>query len=58
MRSLTEPLKESADYCRIVSLLSEKGAGVLADDCNASQKQHLIYAILKEPELAGFCRSG
>lgn len=56
MRSLTEPLKESADYCRIVSLLSEKGAGVLADDCVPSQKQHLIYAISKEPELAGFCR--
>ncbi len=48
MRTLTQPLKESAEYGRISAGLEKEGAAFIADGCVPSQKLHLIYAITRE----------
>ena len=56
MRTLTEPLREAAEYQTLLETLKEPGASALADGCVPSQKLHLTYALSGERELAPYAR--
>ena len=52
MRTLFQPLMESAQFRKAVSCLEEPAGHVLADGCADSQKVHFAYALAESETIA------
>ncbi len=56
MKTLSEPLRESESYNRIVGALKGEAGQVLADGCVGTQKMHLVDTVSRDPALSMHAR--
>ena len=56
MKTLSEPLRESESYNRIVGALKGEAGQVLADGCVGTQKMHLVDTVSRDPSLSMHAR--